>query len=795
MKRILIFAFAAFLLKSCVGYNTITFEQPQPHEKGETLNTFPQELRGVWNKTNNKDFDSLMNYANQMRSKIEFTQNGDLKENKNVKIDKSGKIIFFENDGKESELIGFENKQKLDYFLKIFDKNKNLITVDEKSINLSWLFNTFFLQHFMNVNENMNYKLNEDIILKKWNDNYFINRKAFPNLEDSCLSLEERKKAHWETYILKKNTNGNWDMFALNNPWDEKSESLLMYRDQKRISNFNLNQGDLYRILKNDLNRILTFKGDSILNGNEPIVNDFYENSDELKTKETAEISEYQLLLNKAKKYDQYDNFIEFIIGTNTGFSIIAENGCADCETNLHDPSTLETFWKGELSSDSLPIGTWRKTTNNGKEISLVTFNKVGQLEGNFIIRNLWDELIVKGSFVNEGKNGNWIYNNPYNGKRIEGQYSNNQKTGQWNWFLNDKKYRTASFLNDQLEGDYISYSQWIDGVALINEQGVFKGGKAQSWNTNKQKQETQNLEFEARDFEDEVSFSEEINYLSIAKIKLKGQKAQLLTQKGKIIGEGNFILIDSTIVDVNKLKNSTVEISLKNKELNNIISKTGIWNFYYSSGNIKYSGEFCCENTHCGTWKKYYPNGKIAFEIGVERGEYTLLKNGICKYYDDKGNLKTESIFKARAMTNSEIKRMAYHENGKIKEKFQGNIWGADGLQEEFYDNGQIKRKFNAIDGQIIGDYSEFYKNGKLKTNGNFIIHGGKGVLDGDFLEYHENGQLKSKIKFRKGVPIGSLEVFYDNGNPSIKGSFSEIENHYRPTKIKKCFVSALTV
>jgi hypothetical protein len=200
MKQIVLAFVLGLFLQGCSSSESLLFETPQPGNEGEVLTEFPNELRGEWNKINIKEFDTL----NALRAQVVFNKKGKLKTNDVVKQDKNGQIrISMSKDEKDD--LKFKDKNELIKFLELFDRNKNLISITDKNINISFLMNSFIMERFLgNTKDQLTYSLGNDLLLKKWNDKYFINRKVFPFFNDSCVSFNERNKPYWETYILSK---------------------------------------------------------------------------------------------------------------------------------------------------------------------------------------------------------------------------------------------------------------------------------------------------------------------------------------------------------------------------------------------------------------------------------------------------------------------------------------------------------------------------------------------------------------------------------------------------------------
>src|SRR6185436_14930928 len=69
-------------------------------------------------------------------------------------------------------------------------------------------------------------------------------------------------------------------------------------------------------------------------------------------------------------------------------------------------------------------------------------------------------------------------------------------------------------------------------------------------------------------------------------------------------------------------------------------------------------------------------------------------------------------------------------------------------------------------------GPVHDYYKNNTLVMEGNYSD---SGTREGLFTFYHNNGKISGKGEFRKNLPVGNWEFFYDNGKKKATLAFAD--------------------
>ena len=111
-----------------------------------------------------------------------------------------------------------------------------------------------------------------------------------------------------------------------------------------------------------------------------------------------------------------------------------------------------------------------------------------------------------------------------------------------------------------------------------------------------------------------------------------------------------------------------------------------------------------------------------------------------------------------------------AFHENGKIKERFHVKNGKKEGLQQNYYENGQVMTESPFKNGLIHGTMKAWYEDGNKLTVSEFK----KDICHGLCQNWYPNGQLAmrgSKINQRQH---GLWENYYENGQLQSKGNWN---------------------
>ncbi|NND76693.1 MAG: hypothetical protein HKN39_00730 [Flavobacteriales bacterium] len=175
------------------------------------------------------------------------------------------------------------------------------------------------------------------------------------------------------------------------------------------------------------------------------------------------------------------------------------------------------------------------------------------------------------------------------------------------------------------------------------------------------------------------------------------------------------------------------------------------------------------------GLWQEYHANGKLKME-----GNFIDdLRNGLFKYYDEKGNLTGIEKYdqdkvdeEAEESVVLDIKN-EYSKDGKVISSGGYKDGKKHGTHRNYDEDGRIvsgtlfdfgtKKAEGLVDknGTYQGEWKLFYPTGELRAEGDY--KDGKKVKDWKY--YHKDGTLEQKGKYTKGRPSGEWKWYYKNG------------------------------
>jgi antitoxin component YwqK of YwqJK toxin-antitoxin module len=213
----------------------------------------------------------------------------------------------------------------------------------------------------------------------------------------------------------------------------------------------------------------------------------------------------------------------------------------------------------------------------------------------------------------------------------------------------------------------------------------------------------------------------------------------------------------------------------------NSVGQEEGIWEFFYSNGNILYSnGNIQCrtpykEGKADGIQEVFYESGNIQIRTPYKGGK----RDGIQEVFDEQGNITKTTLWKNGEVieeTEPELTPyIMYHNNGNVWVKGQKNSGGQEeGICEWFYKNGNIKIRTPYKGGKQDGIVELFYENGNTKWR----IPYKNGMEDGVQECFDEQGNITKTLLWKDGELIETTEpeltpyiMYHNNGNVWIKG------------------------
>ena len=241
---------------------------------------------------------------------------------------------------------------------------------------------------------------------------------------------------------------------------------------------------------------------------------------------------------------------------------------------------------------------------------------------------------------------------------------------------------------------------------------------------------------------------------------------------------------------------------------------KTGLWEYYYSTGMLASTGNFK-NNEKDGEWKyffdtgslsgtgssiegkadgkivNYHPNGVIKNYYHYTEGKINGISESFYANTAPKSKLNYQnSLLEDRALYFYNIGQVEYDVNykenklnGEFKEYFEtSQLFSAsqfvddkrEGEEITYYRSGQVRSKFIKKEGKNDGPYSFFYQNGQLSEKGTYA----KGLQVGEYQKFYRSGVLQEEGSFDdEGKQVGSQKLYQRNGKLGLELNFKKGE------------------
>ena len=178
----------------------------------------------------------------------------------------------------------------------------------------------------------------------------------------------------------------------------------------------------------------------------------------------------------------------------------------------------------------------------------------------------------------------------------------------------------------------------------------------------------------------------------------------------------------------------------------------SGCQTTHYLSGTKESEG--CYKNySKDGTWRYYFPNGKIHrvenYKAGVKSGRFLS--------YDQDGQLSRDITYKNGHFFDT-IK--FFYANGKVNFKQYYDDKGlAEGEFKLWYPSGKLSQIGSNLNGKMVGKWIKYYENGVVDHTAYYDDAGDK---DSVWIYYDIKGQLLKREKYRSDslLKVDSLSV-----------------------------------
>lgn len=174
-------------------------------------------------------------------------------------------------------------------------------------------------------------------------------------------------------------------------------------------------------------------------------------------------------------------------------------------------------------------------------------------------------------------------------------------------------------------------------------------------------------------------------------------------------------------------------EVSYKNGERN------GVYNRYAYDGQL--ASVFYYKDDVISSYTYKDKNGQLVPAIPVKGGSGKVIT------YFSNGSKSTEMEFADGKLTGS---YKLYYPNGKVYYEEENVICGITyGKTGDYYPNGNVKTAYYLNYDNLDGSYKEYYENGKIKDEANYY----NGYLHGPRKFYDSNGKLTLKLDYYYGI------------------------------------------
>jgi uncharacterized protein len=146
--------------------------------------------------------------------------------------------------------------------------------------------------------------------------------------------------------------------------------------------------------------------------------------------------------------------------------------------------------------------------------------------------------------------------------------------------------------------------------------------------------------------------------------------------------------------------------------------------------------------------------------QSGVRKGEWTHWDEDGTKHRGQYRNGTRDGVWQTLD-DNDLVKVETVYKDGSYLEEFR----------QEWHPNGRLFSRFRFVGDKENGPYQYFYDNGNISASGNFT----NGELDGKILSYGVSGEKYGESNFKLGMRNGERKSWYTNGQIAIIGSYKD--------------------
>ena len=430
----------------------------------------------------------------------------------------------------------------------------------------------------------------------------------------------------------------------------------------------------------------------------------------------------------------------------------------------------------------------------NGEFIEYRYFNKNGDVvyenkkkKGEFYYKGYspLGDLLTEGLYdVKGGKKGEWKY---YEEGTLTSKvnYENDQVQGDYyDYYRSGKEQSIATYRNDSL----IGYYQEFHKNGNLSRQGWNKKGRAQgewiSYYPNGQIKDD-NYYHRGQSHGLQKSYSPEGKLYQ-----------EMLFDNGELLSETYYNTDGSVLQEIpydRKKEKHTLIIKHPNGKVNSSAEYLyevkqgdyvaydpdgtkvvegkflngkphGVWTWYHDNTQISTQGNYFY-GEYTGDWKYYHKNGKLEREYTYENGQ----RQGEYKYYSEEGVVSQIAVYKNDNLHGA---RKFYSPEGKLK------------LVRYYHNNMIIGYSYNDANGKLkpmipLDDFSgtieAFYDNGNPSATMEFK----NGYFVNEYVSYYYSGEKEKVTQHKDGDYHGTMISYYKDGSVKEERNYQHDELH----------------
>lgn len=300
---------------------------------------------------------------------------------------------------------------------------------------------------------------------------------------------------------------------------------------------------------------------------------------------------------------------------------------------------------------DNKKSGQWTYYFENG-QIDMTGDFENNLQEGHWMYYYPSGQLYYEGDYEKGKKTGEWqfFYNNGQMWR--EGSYKNDMKQGVWNFFYeNGGDLMEGAFLNDVEHGAWVSYYEngqekdrgsYEHGLMTAFWYGFYPNGE-KSYEGN---------------YERDMKTGTWKYFTSKGELKDVGNYKILKVKEAESVGY-NFVLVEEQSYKHGSWKSySDIDGEITSEGTYSRNRQTGTWKYYYPGGKvIAYENNYNADGKLDGPSRNYSRKGKLVSEINYKEGK----KHGDFMVYGKKGKLEVHYIYKNGVKVKDVIAKKSY--------------------------------------------------------------------------------------------------------------------------------------